>query len=62
MLSKRIFETDFTTALNEELERKNMTVKETLGTDRYPGIDAVQSDPWGAGPPAVNCQEDRFHP
>ncbi len=28
MLSKRIFETDFTTALNEELERKNMTVKE----------------------------------
>jgi predicted transcriptional regulator len=28
MFSKRIFETDFTTALNEELERKNMTVKE----------------------------------
>jgi predicted transcriptional regulator len=28
MLSKRIFETDFTTALNEELERKNMTVKD----------------------------------
>ena len=28
MLSKRIFETDFTTALNEELERKNMSVKE----------------------------------
>lgn len=28
MLSKRIFETDFTTALNEELERKNLTVKD----------------------------------
>ena len=28
MLSKRIFETDFTTALNEELERKNLSVKE----------------------------------
>ena len=28
MFSKRIFETDFTAALNEELERKNMTVKE----------------------------------
>ena len=28
MLSKRIFETDFTTALNEELEKKNMTVRE----------------------------------
>jgi predicted transcriptional regulator len=28
MLSKRIFETDFTTALNEELEKKNMSVKE----------------------------------
>jgi predicted transcriptional regulator len=28
MLSKRIFETDFTTALNEELKRKDMTVKE----------------------------------
>lgn len=28
MLSKRIFETDFTTALNEELERKNMTVRD----------------------------------
>jgi len=28
MLSKRIFETDFTTALNEELERKNMSVKD----------------------------------
>ena len=28
MLSRRIFETDFTTALNEELERKNMTVKD----------------------------------
>jgi predicted transcriptional regulator len=28
MLSKRIFETDFTTALNEELEKKDMTVKE----------------------------------
>ncbi|HXX56154.1 MAG TPA: helix-turn-helix domain-containing protein [Methanoregula sp.] len=28
MLSKRIFETDFTTALNEELEKKGMTVRE----------------------------------
>lgn len=28
MLSKRIFETDFTTALNEELSKKGMTVKE----------------------------------
>ncbi len=28
MFSKWIFETDFTSALNEELERKNMTVKE----------------------------------
>jgi predicted transcriptional regulator len=28
MLSKRIFETDFTAALNEELERKNMSVKD----------------------------------
>jgi predicted transcriptional regulator len=28
MLSKRIFETDFTMALNEELERKNLTVKD----------------------------------
>jgi predicted transcriptional regulator len=28
MLSNRIFETDFTTALNEELERKNLTVKD----------------------------------
>lgn len=28
MLSKRIFETDFVTALNEELEKKGMTVKE----------------------------------
>lgn len=28
MLSKRIFETDFTTALNEELERNNLSVKE----------------------------------
>ncbi|ABS56626.1 helix-turn-helix domain protein [Methanoregula boonei 6A8] len=28
MFSKRIFEIDFTTALNEELERKNLTVKE----------------------------------
>ena len=28
MLSKRIFETDFTTALNEELERKNLSVKD----------------------------------
>jgi len=28
MLSKRIFETDFTAALNEELERKHMSVRE----------------------------------
>jgi predicted transcriptional regulator len=28
MFSKRIFETDFTSALNEELEKKDMTVKE----------------------------------
>jgi len=28
MLSKRVFETDFTTALKEELEKKDMTVKE----------------------------------
>jgi len=28
MLSKRVFETDFTTALSEELERKNLSVKE----------------------------------
>ena len=29
MLSKRIFETDFTSALNEELEKKDMTVRES---------------------------------
>ena len=28
MFSKRIFETEFTAALNEELERRNMTVKD----------------------------------
>jgi predicted transcriptional regulator len=28
MLSKRIFETDFRTALEEELERRNMSIKE----------------------------------
>ena len=28
MLSKRIFETDFTTALGEELEKKDLTVRE----------------------------------
>jgi predicted transcriptional regulator len=28
MLSRRIFETDFTSALNEELEKKDMTVRE----------------------------------
>jgi len=28
MLSKRIFETDFTTALDEELKKKDMTVKD----------------------------------
>ena len=62
MFSKRIFETDFTTALNEELERRNMTVKGARGTDRYPGLDAVQSDAGGAGPPALDRQEDRFRP
>ena len=31
MLSKRIFETDFTTALNEELDRKNLSVKSGRG-------------------------------
>jgi len=36
MLSKRIFETDFTTALNEELERKNMTVKDLAGLTGIP--------------------------
>ena len=50
MFSKRIFETDFTTALNEELERRNMTVKESRRADRYPGLDAVQGDAGGADP------------
>lgn len=36
MFSKRIFETDFTTALNEELERKNMTVKDLAGLTGIP--------------------------
>ncbi len=36
MLSKRIFETDFTTALNEELDRKNMTVKDLAGHTGIP--------------------------
>lgn len=36
MLSKRIFETDFTTALNEELDRKNMTVKDLAGLTGIP--------------------------
>jgi predicted transcriptional regulator len=36
MLSKRIFETDFTTALNEELDRKNLTVKELAGLTGIP--------------------------
>lgn len=36
MLSKRIFETDFTTALNEELERKNMSVKDLAGLTGIP--------------------------
>jgi len=36
MLSKRIFETDFTTALNEELERKNMTVRDLAGLTGIP--------------------------
>jgi predicted transcriptional regulator len=36
MLSKRIFETDFTAALNEELERKNMTVKDLAGLTGIP--------------------------
>ena len=36
MLSKRIFETDFTTALNEELERKRLSVKELAGLTGIP--------------------------
>jgi predicted transcriptional regulator len=36
MLSKRIFETDFTTALNEELERKNLSVKDLAGLTGIP--------------------------
>jgi predicted transcriptional regulator len=36
MLAKRIFETDFTTALNEELERKNMSVKDLAGLTGIP--------------------------
>ena len=36
MLSKRIFETDFTTALNEELDRKNLSVKELAGLTGIP--------------------------
>lgn len=36
MLSKRIFETDFTTALNEELERKNLSVKDLAELTRIP--------------------------
>jgi predicted transcriptional regulator len=36
MLSKRIFETDFTTALNEELDRKNLSVKELAGMTGIP--------------------------
>jgi predicted transcriptional regulator len=36
MLSKRIFETDFTTALNEELDRKNLSVKDLAGLTGIP--------------------------
>jgi predicted transcriptional regulator len=36
MLSKRIFETDFTTALNEELEKKDLTVKKLANMTRIP--------------------------
>jgi predicted transcriptional regulator len=36
MLSKRIFETDFTTALNEELAKKDMTVKELANLTGIP--------------------------
>ncbi|HUH78968.1 MAG TPA: helix-turn-helix domain-containing protein [Methanoregula sp.] len=36
MLSKRIFETDFTAALNEELEKKNMTVRELAALTGIP--------------------------
>jgi predicted transcriptional regulator len=36
MLSKRIFETDFPTALNEELEKKDITVKELAGRTGIP--------------------------
>jgi len=36
MFSKRIFETDFTTALNEELERKNLSVKDLAGLTGIP--------------------------
>ena len=34
MLSKRIFETDFTTALNEELERKMASVRHAVSMGR----------------------------
>ena len=57
MLSIRIFETDFTTALNEELERKNLSVKDLA---ELTGIPVVTS-PNGKGsidetvPIALGC-------
>jgi predicted transcriptional regulator len=36
MLSKRIFHTDFATALNEELEKKDMTVKDLADVTGIP--------------------------
>ncbi len=36
MFSKRIFEIDFSTALNEELERRNMSVRELAGQTGIP--------------------------
>jgi predicted transcriptional regulator len=36
MLSKRIFETDFRTALDEELRRRDMTIKELAGQSGIP--------------------------
>ena len=50
MLSKRIFETDFTTALNEELERKNLTVRDLAELTGIPAstlykVTAGERDP-----------------
>jgi predicted transcriptional regulator len=36
MLSKRIFEIDFRTALDEELQRRNMTIRELAGQSGIP--------------------------